>query len=125
MMSSSVPVVRRLPSEGGTEEILSTSDGGAMGTMVGTPETKYGGKVGDCGVEVPDFMRLPASYTARQKRDMTSKRRRAKSTELNTEMLQQHRSCHNDVTTISLRTLLRTLVGQISELIVAQQSEKF
>lgn len=40
MKSSSVPAVRRLPSEGGTEEILSTSDGGAMGTIVGTPETK-------------------------------------------------------------------------------------
>lgn len=63
MMSSNLPAVRRLPSEGGTEEILSTSDGGAMGTIVGTPETKYGGKVGDCGVEVPDLMRLPASYT--------------------------------------------------------------
>lgn len=67
MMSSNVPAVRRLPSEGGTEEILSTRDGGAIGTIVGTPETKYGGKVGDCGVEVPDFMRLPASYTVRQK----------------------------------------------------------
>lgn len=67
MISCNIPAVRRLPSEGGTEEILSTSDGGAMGTIVGTPETKYGGKVGDCGVEDPDFTRLPASYTERQK----------------------------------------------------------
>lgn len=37
------PAVSKLPSEGGTEEILSTRDGGAMGTMVGTPVTKYGG----------------------------------------------------------------------------------
>lgn len=66
-MSCNVPVVRRLPSEGGTEDILSTSDGGAMGTIVGTPDTKYGGKVGDCGVDVPDFMRFPASYTMREK----------------------------------------------------------
>lgn len=69
MMSSNPPAVRRLPSEGGTEEILSTSDGGAMGTIVGTPETKYGGKVGDCGVEVPDLMRLPASYTETEKKN--------------------------------------------------------
>lgn len=43
IMSNNIPAVRRLPSEGGTEEILSTREGGAMGTIVGTPETKYGG----------------------------------------------------------------------------------
>lgn len=37
------PAVSTLPSEGGTEDILSTREGGVMGTMVGTPETKYGG----------------------------------------------------------------------------------
>lgn len=106
-MSSKVPAVRRLPSEGGTEEILSTSDGGAMGTIVGTPETKYGGKVGDCGVEVPDLMRFPASYTVRQKHVDLKKRKEA--------------SLQHFLHVL----LLQPLIGQISELIVTHRFKGF
>ncbi len=64
MKSKTSPAVSRLPSEGGTEDILSTREGGAIGTIVGTPVTKYGGYAGVWGVEVPVFIPLPASYTA-------------------------------------------------------------
>lgn len=63
------PVVTRLPFVGGTEDTLSTRDGGAMGTMVGTPDTKYGGyEEGAWGLDVPDFIPLPASYTKGMKK---------------------------------------------------------
>lgn len=38
-----LPAVSRLPSEGGTVETLSTREGGAIGTIAGTPVMKYGG----------------------------------------------------------------------------------
>lgn len=62
------PVVTRLPFVGGTEDTLSTRDGGAMGTMVGTPDTKYGGYEGAWGLEAPDLIPLPASYTKMQQK---------------------------------------------------------
>lgn len=37
------PAETKVPSDGGMEDILSTSEGGAIGTIAGTPETKYGG----------------------------------------------------------------------------------